>query len=373
MIINNLELINFRNYSDLSVSFSPLVNVISGNNAQGKTNLIESIYYLSALRPIRPGKDTDLIKKKETQAKIKAEITAAQREITLESFFFLEKRKILIKNGIKQRTVADFAGVLKTVLFCPDDLMLIKESSAQRRRLIDSALSQLRPSYFLALCEYNKLLAQKNRILKSCEEKPSLLNLLPVYNEKMAVLGGKIIYMRNTYIKKLGKAAAGVNLDVSGGTDELEIIYRSLSNIEDTSLPENEISVMIREHQEVHKKAELASKTCLSGPHKDDILILVNKNPAKIYASQGQIRSAVLSLKLAERDIFFKDSGEYPVLLLDDVLSELDPSRQSFVLNKISGGQIFITCCSADKSIALISGRSFHIVKGAITKEKTSD
>ena len=345
MTIQNLELINFRSYGDISASFSPSVNVITGNNAVGKTNLIESIYYLSVLKPIRPGKDSDLIKKGETQAKVKAKIESGQREIILEALFSHEGRKQLLKNGIKKKTGAEFAGILKTVLFCPDDLMLIKDSSAQRRRLVDCALSQLRPAYYLALSEYNKLLGQKNEILKNYEDKPSLLDLLPVYNEKMAVLGGKIIYIRNAYIKNL-ETAASINLAVSGGADELEIKYRSLSNIEDTALPETELSGLIREHQKTHASAELASKTCLSGPHKDDILIFINKNPAKNYASQGQIRSAVLSMKLSERGIFYRDSGEYPVLLLDDVLSELDPSRQSFVLNKIPGGQVFITCCS---------------------------
>jgi DNA replication and repair protein RecF len=368
MTVDKLELLNFRNYRDLSVSFSPEINVISGNNAGGKTNLIESIYYLSALRPIRSAKDRDLVTQGQTEAKISAAIGSGAKNTELCAVLSICERKKLFKNGIRQKTGADFAGVLKTVLFCPDDLLLIKESGAQRRKLIDSALCQLRPSYYAALAGYNRLLDQKNKILREYQEKPSLLEMLPSYNDKMAELGGRLIFMRNAYVKLLASAAEVVCGEVSGGADRLSIRYCSLSNIADTSLSEKELSDLIREHQRDHRQAELASMTCLSGPHKDDIAICINGKSAKIYASQGQIRSAVLSLKLAERDIFFRDSGEYPALLLDDVLSELDPGRQSFVLNRISGGQVFITCCSVDKDAAFLSGNKYIVKNGRVTE-----
>lgn len=366
MNILELRLLNYRNFENEMVSLHPSVNIISGNNAEGKTNLIESIFYLSTLRPVRPVKDRELISRGCGFAKLEAAINGAERAHTLEVTLSQTERKRMVKNGVVQKKASDFIGTLRTVLFSPDDMNLIKETSVKRRRMVDIALCQLRPNYLIHLSEYNRALEQKSRLLRSIEEKPSLVEMIPAYNERLAVHGANIIAYRHRYLQQLRQHSAAVAEAISGGKDRMDLRYVSLSNIPDTSLPAADLAELIRAHQKSHYQAELASKTCLSGPHKDDFEVSVNGTAAKSFASQGQIRTAVLSLKLAERDIAQKDSGEYPVLLLDDVLSELDGDRQNFVLNRINSGQVVISSCTMDKYAEISKGRLFKIRNGSV-------
>ncbi|HHX72549.1 MAG TPA: DNA replication/repair protein RecF [Clostridiales bacterium] len=366
MNVITVTLSHFRNFSEETIHLHPGINLFSGQNAQGKTNLLESLFYLSTLRPLRPVKEREMIQFGFPEAKVTAKICSFQREQCLSVGLSKEKRRVLCKNGVLQRKVQDFTGTLQSVFFSPDDLLLIKEGPAGRRRMIDLALSQLRPRYAGILTEYNRLLEQKGKILKQAEEKPSLLELLPVYNEKMVQAAGQIIAFRHAYCKLLSQYCERIHHNISGGKDTLKLAYTSLSNLPDTSLPPEQLTILAREHMNAHSKAELASKMCLSGPHKDDLQIFINETPAKSFGSQGQIRTAVLSLKLAERDILKKETGQSPVLLLDDVLSELDSKRQDFVLNRIAGGQVLISCCSIDRSARAYAGKQFSVVNGSI-------
>lgn len=366
MIVRHIELDYFRNYLHLEADFDPRVNVVFGDNAQGKTNLLEAVAYLSCARSHRARYDRELISFGIDSAFLKAEVFSRERDFTLEAQLHRGSRRSLFSNGVKLRSAAELSGILRTVLFCPGDLYLIKESPGERRKFLDSAISQMRPKYAAALAEYEKLCEQKTRILKDWEEKPSLLDTLEDFNLRMAQTGALLIHYRAYFVEKLKQFAPAIHAEVSGGREKLELRYETVGTVEDPLGPTKEIFKALLAHQESHRDAELASRTCLSGPHRDDLEVTVNGISARTYGSQGQIRTAALALKLAEREILCEDCGEYPVLLLDDVLSELDPRRQEYVLNRISGGQVFITCCEDDRLQGLEAGRAFRIREGKI-------
>ena len=255
---------------------------------------------------------------------------------------------------------------MTTVLFCPEDLYLIREGAAARRRFLDGAICQLRPRYAQALAEYNRLYEHKTRILRDWQENPSLLDTLDDFNLRMAQFGARIIHYRAHFIRRLQEVVPPIHSDFSGGRERLEITYQTVSSVTDPAAEVEVLTEQLRAHMESHQGAERASRMCLSGPHKDDLVITIDGREAKSYSSQGQTRTAALALKLAEREIYQNATGEYPVLLLDDVLSELDPRRQEFVLNRIAGGQVFITCCEDDRLPVLLGGKVFHVKQGAI-------
>ncbi len=255
--------------------------------------------------------------------------------------------------------------MLNTILFCPEDLSLIREGASERRRFLDDAICQLRPKYAMALAEYKRLYEQKTRILRDWEEKPSLLDTLDDFNLSMAQVGAVIIHYRAHFVKRLAALAPPIQSDFSGGREQLGLRYETVSTVTDPEESPKIILEQLLDHQQSHRRAEMDSRQCLSGPHKDDLLVELDQLPARQYASQGQTRTAALSLKLACRELFREDTGEWPVLLLDDVLSELDAKRQSFVLERIDGGQVLITCCEEDKSVP-VSGKRFQIKGGTV-------
>ena len=366
MIVKSIQLDFFRNYMHLGARFSPEINVIYGENAQGKTNLLEAVAYLSAAGSHRARYDRELIQFGVDSAFIKAEVFSRERDFTLEIELNRNARRRICSNGVRLKTASELSGIVNTVLFCPEDLYLIREGAVARRRFLDSCICQLRPRYAAALAEYKKLYEHKTRILKDWEENPSLLDTLDDFNLRMAQTGAILIHYRAHFIRKLRETAPPIHRDFSGGREELTLSYETVKTVPDPLAPPREILPHLLEHQESHRRAELESRQCLSGPHKDDLLIEINGAAAKQYASQGQTRTAVLSLKLGCREIFYQDSGEYPVLLLDDVLSELDAKRQEFVLRRITGGQVFITCCEEERLCGLERGKVFHIQNGRL-------
>ena len=366
MIVRSVSLDFFRNYLHLEAQFDPGVNVIYGENAQGKTNLLEAVAYLSAARSHRARYDRELIQFGVDHAFIKAELLSRERDFTLEARLSRGARRQLLSNGVKLKTAGELAGILNTVLFCPEDLSLIRAGAVERRRFLDDCICQLRPRYAAALAEYKRLYEHKTRILRDWEEKPSLLDTLDEFSLRMAQTGAILIHYRAHFLKKLRELAPPIHRDFSGGREELELVYQTVSSVTDPLAAPRDILPQLLAHQESHRRAELDSRQCLSGPHKDDFEVLLNGVSAKTYASQGQTRTAALSLKLGERELFYQDAGEWPVLLLDDVLSELDPKRQEFVLNRIRGGQVFITCCEDDKLESLAAGKAFRIHNGQL-------
>lgn len=366
MIVKGIELDFFRNYLHIDAKFSPELNVICGENAQGKTNLLEAVAYLSTASSHRARYDKELIQFGVDSAFIKGEIFSRDRDFTLEARLSRNARKQLFSNGVRLKTAGELAGVLNTVLFCPEDLYLIREGAVERRRFLDSCICQLRPRYAAALAEYRKLYDQKTRILRDWEEKPSLLETLDDFNLRMAQTGAVLIHYRAHFIRKLREYAPPIHREFSGGREILALRYETVKTVIDPEASPKEIFPQLLDHQESHRQAELDARQCLSGPHKDDLTVELDGMSAKQFASQGQTRTAALSLKLGSREIFYHDTGEWPVLLLDDVLSELDARRQAFVLGHINGGQVFITCCEDEKLEGLGREKVFRIHAGRL-------
>ena len=365
MRLCNIGLRDYRNYEALSLEFDPGVNLIVGDNAQGKTNLLEAIAYLGSGRSFRAQKTGEMIRFGADFADISGDVFSQERQQSLRWVLFSGSRpRQLYRNGAKKRTAGDICGVLSTVLFCPEDLMVLKTGAAPRRRLGDHALCQLRPNYDAALTEYNRILEQKNRILKDRHENPALLEILPEYNTRLCQVGALLISYRARFYDSLGKAAAVYHGNFSGGAEDFTLQYRTVSTVKDPFAPVQELTQALLEHLESHYRAELESAQCLTGPHKDDFDVDLNGISLKAYGSQGQTRTAAISLKLAQRELMGREAGEEPVLLLDDVLSELDPGRQDFVLNQITSGQVFITCCEPGRFTKL--GKTVEIQKGKV-------
>lgn len=366
MRIDRIELDFFRNYVHLDASFDPGVNVIYGENAQGKTNLLEAVAFLSTASSHRARFDRELIRFGEDNAFLKGEVFSHERSFTLEARLSRGVRRQLISNGVRLKTAGGLSEVLNTILFCPEDLFLIRDGAAARRRFLDECISQLRPRYAAALVEYRRLYDHKTRILKDWPDHPSLLDTLDDFSLRMAQTGALIIHYRAHFIKRLMEQAPAVHRAFSGGRELLSLHYETVKTVEDPEGPVRDLFPQLLHHQELHRKAELDARQCLSGPHKDDLAVDVDGQSARQFASQGQTRTAALSLKLASREIFREETGEWPVLLLDDVLSELDGRRREFVLNRIGGGQVFITCCEDECVERLTGGKTFRIFNGTL-------
>ena len=367
MRIDRLQLQNFRCYENLTAEFDPGVNLIVGDNAQGKTNLLESIVYLSQGGSYRTRKEEELILWDRDYARLEAEIHTDRREAQLVYALFRgPKRRQILLNGVKQKNAQAAEEILTTVLFCPEDLTLLRSGAAVRRRFLDSAISQLRPQYKKALYDYQRLYESKSRILRDHFLKPGLLDTLPDFNRQMALVGSSIVGYRARYCEKLGRLAAKYHGVCSGEKENLSIHYQTVSTISDPFAPRQEIFQRIMAHQESHYQAELDSGRCLTGPHKDDFEVFLNGRSLKSFGSQGQTRTATIALKLSEREIARDDTGEVPLLLLDDVLSELDQGRQDFILNEIRSGQVFITCCETEKVTS--AGRVFFVKSGCLNE-----
>lgn len=358
MKIDSLQLCQFRNFSGLFCQFHPDTNLIYGENAQGKTNLVEALVYLARGKSFRGQKDKELIQLGKPFSVVEGRVFGTEREYHLR--IELGGKKKLWKNQVSCPSIGDFP--LTTVLFCPEDLSLVKEGAVVRRRFLDVAISGLRPNYERALGEYHRLYQHKTKILTRRDE--NLLRTLPDFNYRLAQTGAMIIHYRAHFIKRLQETAPSIHLEFSGNRETLDLGYRTQAK--EPLEGEQGIFQDLLAHQEGHYGAEIASGRCLTGPHKDDIACGLNGLPVKEYASQGQCRTLALSLKLAEREIIFRETGQYPVLLLDDVLSELDGSRQEFVLNRIRNGQTFITCCHKDSFHGLKEGGLFGISQGQI-------
>lgn len=347
------------------MDFDPNVNLIVGDNAQGKTNLLEAIAYLGSGKSFRTQKSAELVRIGEEFSDIVGSVFSQNRQQMLRWVLFPAARpRQLYCNGVKKKTAGEISGILQTVLFCPEDLFILKAGAAARRKLGDSALCQLRPNYEAALAEYGRILEQKNRILKDRFENPSLLQILPEYNTRLCQVGALLISYRARFYKSLGKAAQEYHRCFSGGAEEFSLQYRTVSTVTDPFAPIAVLTQQLQAHLESHIKGELESAQCLTGPHRDDFDVTLSGMSLKSFGSQGQVRTAAISLKLAQRKLMESQAGQMPVLLLDDVLSELDPGRQDFVLNQITEGQVFITCCEPGRLTKF--GKTIEIRQGQV-------
>ena len=367
MNLQELNLRSFRNYKEVKLVFEPGVNLIVGDNAQGKTNLLEAISYLGSGKSFRAQKTSEMIRFGDDFAEIEGRVFSQERQQTLRYLLFAGSRPRQIwRNGAKKKSASELTGVLPTVLFCPEDLLILKMGSSQRRRFGDLALCQLRPNYDAALTEYHRILDQKSRILKDHFENPNVLAILPEYNTRLCQVGALLISYRARFYEGLEKSAAKFHSQFSGGVENFALEYKTVSTVKDPFAPVSQLTQDLLDHLDRHYRAELETAQCLTGPHKDDFTVSLSGIDLKAYGSQGQTRTAAISLKLAQRELMGREWGEEPVLLLDDVLSELDPGRQDFVLNQIVSGQVFITCCEPGRFTKL--GKTITVSKGNVAE-----
>jgi DNA replication and repair protein RecF len=367
-MIQSISLADFRNYSSFTAEFSPRVNILRGKNAQGKTNLLEAVYLLSTARSFRGARDRDMIRFGADFTRVYAAATLEDgRAAELDMRLSRHGRRELNRNGVRQKRASDFAGTVTSVVFTPDDLNLVRGGAETRRRLLDACISQLRPRYMQALGEFNRLYQHKNRILRDYRENASLLAALEDFNRGLAEAGSVLIFYRASFVSRLARRAAEVHLECSGGAEELGLAYKTVRDADIENPDRRQLLEAYLARQAELYDAELSSGQCLVGAQRDDLELTIGGVLSRGFASQGQARTAALSVKLAERDIMREDTGAAPILLLDDVLSELDPARRAFVLGRIGGGQVFITCCEPIPGDALDGARVFTIDNGQLT------
>ena len=364
MHVLNLHFSNYRNLEDKSINPCENINIIYGDNAQGKTNLIEALWLFCGGHSFRGAKDSEFIKFGKDFAKISIDFFAQNREQTAEIIFTNSKREVKI-NGVKKISSSALIEKYTAVVFSPEDLSLIKRGPSVRRKFIDSAICREKLQNAVMVAKYNQILNQRNALLKDINRNPELESTLEIWDDTLCSIGADIIIQRLSYIEKLKEYAKIYHRGISDNTEELDISYISSmgANSKDSK---KEIFEKFAEELKNSRREDLYSGYTNIGPHRDDIEIIINNKKAKIFASQGQQRSAVLSLKLAEAKVLKELTGENPVVLLDDVLSELDKKRQDFLINKIKEYQVFITCCDFVDKDSLENGKYFYINDGRI-------
>ncbi len=372
MQCNKIEVRNFRNIEHASVSFSPGVNLLIGDNAQGKTNLIEAVALMALGKSFRGVKDTDLIRFGENQATLSLDYRDAVRDMRLDAHLYTGRRRRMEQNGLPVAKLSELIGGLRVVLFCPEHLSLIKSGPELRRSFLDVAISQIRPMYLTALQRYGRILKERNRLLKDASESEGARRIMEdtidVWSEQLAHEGAVIARYRAEYIGKIQQAACDVFSDMTGGNESPSFIYDGSAHM---AYPDDYLDVSATERSlltllTTSHAREIGAGYTLWGPHRDDIAINLNGVCARNFASQGQQRSLALAMKLAESEICRESCGEHPVLLFDDVLSELDSTRRDYLTGRIRDKQVILTSCEPktadryrDANVVLVKAGTF--------------
>lgn len=359
MILKETELENFRNIEKEKIILNEGVNIFYGDNAQGKTNIIESIWLFSALKSFRGAKDADFVKKGCDFAEIKCLFEKSGREINADIKFFQEKRKEIYKNKVKIKS-AEMIGQINTVLFYPEHLSLIKSGPEVRRKFLDTAICQIKPQFFRVLNEYTKVLMQRNCLLRS--ENGDIINTVETWDRKLAKLGALITNTRKTYLEKIFEKAEKTVDEISSGKEKISAVYSSFSGSEIIPSEEEE-KILYSKLRETFRE-DIILKHTSEGSHRDDFTVYINGNTAKIYGSQGQQRSVVMALKLAEADICREYNDEYPVMLFDDIFSELDSLRKAYITESIMDKQVIVTTC--EKIDFFEKAKYFNVKNGKV-------
>ena len=357
MNIRSIELKNFRNYENLEISFDEGTNILFGDNAQGKTNILEAAYMSGTTKSHKGSRDREMIRFGEEEAHLKTVVVRGGREYQIDMHLNKNRAKGIAIDKIPIKKASELFGILNIVFFSPEDLNIIKNGPAERRRFLDSELCQLDRIYLADLTNYNKILAQRNKLLKDMIYRPSLSDTLPVWDMQLIETGKKIIRRRKQFVDELREIVSDIHYRISGGKEELFLKYEP--NIDDIFF-EDELS----------RAKEKDKKLCQTsvGPHRDDLLFSIGDVDIRKYGSQGQQRTSALSLKLSEIELVRKSISDTPVLLLDDVLSELDSSRQNYLLNNISDTQTIITCTGLDEFVRnrFTVNRVFEVIAGHV-------
>lgn len=369
MYIKNMHLNHYRNYEMLSMNAFGNVNLILGRNAQGKTNLLEALFVLALTKSHRTSKDKELILFGHDHALIKADVDKKFGSVGLELRLSGQGKRAKI-NGMEQRKLSNFIGCLNVVMFAPEDLEIVKGSPGIRRRFLDMEIGQVQPSYLYHLQQYQKVLVQRNNLLKQAwGASADMTTMLEIWNEQLAEHGVKIVIKRKQFIKKLQKWAQQIHHGITGGQEQLKLSYLPTFG----EAEEEDEAVLLRQFMiklSQMKDQEIRRGLTLSGPHRDDVSFYINGNEAQVYGSQGQQRTTALSLKLAEIELINEEIGEYPILLLDDVLSELDQDRQTQLIETFqSKVQTFITATGIESinQSRLKDAIIFHVQEGQVS------
>ena len=360
MFVKSLELSNYRNYDSVQIDFDKGVNILYGDNAQGKTNVLESIYLCSTTKSHRGSKDKEIIEFGYEEGHIRCLFDKEEVDYQIDMHLRSDKSKGIAINGIKLKKAAELLGLVNVILFSPEDLSIIKNGPSDRRRFVDAELCQLDKVYLYNLTSYNKIVNQRNNLLKDIIYHPELKDTLDVWDSQLVSLGTKIIDRRTLFINQLNEIIYDIHKNLSGNSEKLLIKY-------DPNISIEEYEQKIIRNRDKDIKYKLTSV----GPHRDDFIFYINDIDSKKYGSQGQQRTAALSLKLAEIKLVEKLTGNTPILLLDDVLSELDSNRQNYLLNSIGNIQTIITCTGLDEFInsRIEINKIFKVENGNVTRE----
>lgn len=364
MIIKSLELQNFRNYDTLHLEFDSGTNIFYGNNAQGKTNILEAIFMTATTKSHKGSKDQDIIQFGHEEAHIRSYLFKEEITRQIDMHFRKGKSKGIAIDFRRIKKASELMGLLNVVFFSPEDLSIIKDGPAERRRFIDMELCQLDPFYLYNLNHYNKIVNQRNKLLKDISFNPGLRETLSIWDSQLVSFGSKLIERREIFIYQLCDIICEIHSKLSGGKERLKIIYEKNVEIDD-----------FKEKLQKTQEKDVILKQTTAGPHRDDIIFIINDVDIRKFGSQGQQRTAALSLKLSEIELVKKSIKDTPVLLLDDVLSELDSNRQNYLLNSIGDIQTIITCTGLDEFVKnrFEIDKVFKVVNGMVedSKERT--
>lgn len=358
MIFKKLELSNYRNLENEVLEFDSGMNIIFGPNAQGKTNILESLWLFTGAKSFRGSKDSELIKFDCPKARLKLDFFDDGRD--QECVIEIEKSRTAILNGVDQGAASGIAGKIYAIVFSPNDLNIVKDGPVNRRKFMDTCLCQLYPKYISISRRYLKALDQRNSILKNLKFNPNMEEFIEDFENELANTGSEIIGYRKRYIESINKYLPEIYNGLSDGKEKISAEYETTaSNNKDDFLNSLKSS----------RKEDMQSLSTSVGPHRDDLNIKINDISARSFGSQGQKRSAALALKLSESAVIHEITGKMPVALLDDVMSELDVSRQNYILNHIKGRQVFLTCCDVSNTEGLLNGKIFKIENGRLVED----
>lgn len=364
MIIKSIELADYRNYDSLIMQFDKGTNILFGDNAQGKTNILEAIFVAATTKSHRGSKDREIVNFDKEEAHIRTYLEKEGVETRVDMHLRKSKSKGIAIDGQKIKKAADLLGLCNVVFFSPEDLGIIKNGPAERRRFVDMELCQLDSLYLYNLNHYNRIINQRNKLLKDMFMSPDLRETLGVWDMQLVSFGNKVIERRTLFAEQLNEIIYEIHKKLSGDREELQVCYEPDVKTSD-----------FEEKLEYARERDIRAKTTSVGPHRDDFSFLVGGVDIRKYGSQGQQRTAALSLKLAEIELVKKITGENPILLLDDVLSELDSNRQNYLLNSIGDIQTIITCTGLEEFVnhRFEIDRVYKVAEGSVTRMGTED
>lgn len=364
MIVQQFSAAHYRNLRDLSLAPDPGVNVIFGENGQGKTNIIESIWMFTGCHSFRTHKCAELVEKTQKQAKLRLNFSAHGMEN--EAVLRIDQKREFTYNGVTKDSPRKFLGEFQSVVFTPSTLRIVEDAPSARRRFLDIAISMIKPAYSVHLLKYNKIMDNRNALLRQITTGESPESYLDPWDEELSREAAKLTLYRMSYVDNLARIAGEIHREISGGRETLRLEYLQSSKSMETE--EYALTESIYMAMQKSRETDLRRMATNVGPHKDDLSIRIDDLSARIYGSRGQQRSSALALKLAEAYIVKEISGEYPVILLDDVMSELDSNRQTYLLEYLKNWQVFLTCCDLSHFSKIRQCRVFHIENGNCTE-----